>query len=353
MMATRPFGFGSLLLAVASLTGCVSKIHVPLDEISPESRLAAVPVLERSRPIPALEPPGEPLDVHNQTIERSRRGGHEIRLLTFAASGPNGQPGDTVEGIWYRTPPTEPRPVVVVLPIWGASTYPPNTISRGLLRRHGDALHLVRVQGESRIFDWDRLMEAADPDSFAELVEEMAERLRTHVVDLRRLIRWLAARPEIDQDRIALVGFSIGATVGAMVKMSEESVERAVLAMGGARIADIAAHCRGLRRELRETIENRFGWNRERYRDLFVAVFAELDPANHPGRVDPSRVLLIDARHDDCMPEVSREALWEAMGRPERITYRYKHRTAFYAMTPLGLNTMRREIYRFLDELLD
>ena len=37
------------------------------------------------------------------------------------------------------------------------------------------------------------------------------------------------------------------------------------------------------------------------------------------------------------------------MGRPERIAYLYDHRMAFLAMTFLGGNDLRQQIYRFLD----
>jgi hypothetical protein len=30
----------------------------------------------------------------------------------------------------------------------------------------------------------------------------------------------------------------------------------------------------------------------------------------------------------------------------------YRHRRAFYSLTPLGLNYARRKIYRFLDDVL-
>ena len=34
------------------------------------------------------------------------------------------------------------------------------------------------------------------------------------------------------------------------------------------------------------------------------------------------------------------------------MTFLYQHRSAFYSLTPLGLNVSRRKIYRFLDETL-
>jgi hypothetical protein len=60
-------------------------------------------------------------------------------------------------------------------------------------------------------------------------------------------------------------------------------------------------------------------------------------------------VLIIEAAADTCMPPSSRERLWRAMGRPERIAYLYDHRMAFLAMTFLGGNNLQQQIYRFLD----
>jgi hypothetical protein len=34
------------------------------------------------------------------------------------------------------------------------------------------------------------------------------------------------------------------------------------------------------------------------------------------------------------------------------VTFLYQHRSAFYSLTPLGLNVSRRKIYRFLDEIV-
>jgi hypothetical protein len=52
------------------------------------------------------------------------------------------------------------------------------------------------------------------------------------------------------------------------------------------------------------------------------------------------------------MPARSRAALWEAMGRPERFTMHYGHKTSFLAMTPLGPNFMRNKALQFLDRVL-
>lgn len=40
--------------------------------------------------------------------------------------------------------------------------------------------------------------------------------------------------------------------------------------------------------------------------------------------------------------------MWEALGRPERLTMDYDHRAAFYSITPLGFNWLRYRIWEFL-----
>ena len=67
---------------------------------------------------------------------------------------------------------------------------------------------------------------------------------------------------------------------------------------------------------------------------------------------DPSRVLIIEAGADTCVPESARDRLWHAMGRPERIAYSYDHRMAFLAMTFLGGHNLQRQVYRFLNRTL-
>jgi hypothetical protein len=81
-------------------------------------------------------------------------------------------------------------------------------------------------------------------------------------------------------------------------------------------------------------------------------LFDPADPMRFEGRYDPTKILMIDAMFDDCMPESSRAALWEITGHPERVTFLYRHRSAFYSLTPLGLNVSRRKIYRFLAEIV-
>ena len=55
---------------------------------------------------------------------------------------------------------------------------------------------------------------------------------------------------------------------------------------------------------------------------------------------------------DDCTAEAGPESLWEALGRPERITMDFDHRRAFYSITPLAFNWLRHRIWGFLEPRL-
>jgi hypothetical protein len=52
------------------------------------------------------------------------------------------------------------------------------------------------------------------------------------------------------------------------------------------------------------------------------------------------------------MPESARGRFWQAMGRPERVSYQYNHRATFLAMTFLGGHDMQHWVYGFLDRTL-
>ena len=180
----------------------------------------------------------------------------------------------------------------------------------------------------------------------------MARRIETTVIDIRRFLDWAATREDLDPERVGLIGFSLGALMGSLVAVSDERVAATVLVMGAGNFEQVMANCEGRPGRSREQVMARFAWTREDYRVHMARVMGHLNPENFPGRVDPARVLVIDSRDDECMPERARDALWLAMGKPERISFHYGHKTSFLSMTPLGANYMRRQIYRFFERSL-
>jgi hypothetical protein len=306
----------------------------------------------RYEPLASAPPPFETFE--RTTVDLSepfdRTRNHELVSLRFRSSGRNGDPENLVEGQYFRSRDEGAKPLVVVMPIWGTSSYPPAKISQGYARR-SDA-HVIWIYGNAPIFPWTELSSAPTEEAFMALARDSAERFRTAVVDMRRLVDWASTRPEIDASRIAFVGFSMSALVTATLIATEPRLSGAVLMMGAANFADVFSVCRNRAGEVRSHALRNFGWTIDRYREFFKGLFDPADPVRFAGHYDPDEILLIDAMFDDCMPESSRAALWEITGHPRRITFLSKHRSAFYSLTPLGLNVSRRKIYRFLDRQL-
>ena len=137
------------------------------------------------------------------------------------------------------------------------------------------------------------------------------------------------------------------------VLTQEPRFEAAVLVMGGALKQTFLANCSGKRlTAVRAKVAAEFGWAPEDLEAHLQPIVRDVDAATYPGRVDPRKVFIIDAARDDCMIEPCREAMWEALGRPERLTMNYDPRRAFYSITPLGFNWLRPRIWEFLEARL-
>lgn len=278
---------------------------------------------------------------------------YELRLLELPSIGDNGQDNNLVTAKYYRSALPGQHPLVIVLPIWGTYTYPPRKLSSSIQRRSNGAVHVLHVQGDTHLANWPGIIDAADESEFLELWREAVERQRVTIVDVRRLIDWAEQRPEIDADRVALIGCSISAMVAGTIATQEPRLAATVTVMGGSHMQSVVANCDGQRAtRVQAKAAASFGWDREELEAQLEPIMSVVDPANYPNRVDPRRVLIIEANRDKCAPQESREDLWLALGKPERISMNYDHAPAFYSMTPLGLSWMRRRIWEFLEPRL-
>lgn len=277
---------------------------------------------------------------------------YRVRSLSFPSLGDNGQRGNLVKALYYQSKLPGKKKLVIVLPIWGTSTYPSRKITKSLLRYSRGDINVLRILGEDFLFDWAAMRAAASEAALIAVAERMVERVRTHVRDVRRAIDWAEAQPGVDADRIGLIGFSMGAIVGSLIAANEPRIAATVLAMGGANTHEMLANCFGRAKETREAIMARLGWTKEAFEEKLARPLMPINAARFAGSVNPDRVIIFEAERDRCIPKSSREALWQAMGQPQRVSLANGHKMAFLAMTPLGFNTMRRKIYDFLEETL-
>jgi dienelactone hydrolase len=327
---------------VGVLAGCTAHVHTPY---RPDALLAS-----------AEDPAGHifpyarsPVDYTNHVIEQRPELTYQERRLHLRSYGENGQRDDALEAVYYRSNTAGALPLVIVLPLWGSHNYPPDEMTNTLRFRAKGAAHVLRVVGERYIYDWEAMGDARTESEFIEVMRRMVERDRINVIDVSRWVDWAEGRDEIDATRIGVIGFSRSALIAVPAAANEPRLGAVVSVMGGAHPHRIMATCDGRAEVLREKIMTRLGWTREEYERALAPVYAPIDIANYPGRADPSRILVFDSALDECVPQSAREALWETLGRPERYSLQYSHKTSFYAMTGLGLYWMRRRIYDFLE----
>ena len=338
----------SSLITVAAAAGCASRAYYPCS--GPDSASGAAAVGDRDG-AGAFSYSATVPEITNHVL--SDDGLYRRRRLTYPSVGRNGQPDNLVTVHYHQSVVPGRWPALIVLPIWGISNYPSRKITREVVRSSAGKMHVLDVQGDAFLLDWDGLHGAPDADSFLDVWHDNIERERTTVVDIRRLVDWAETRPEIDADRLALIGFSHGAIVAAIIAVHEPRIAATVLVFGGAHPYTTIAHCDGSRTVgLQDRVARQFGWSQDEYERRLAPIFEVMDPARYPGRMDPERVLLFEAGRDPGVAQSSYAALWEAMGKPARYTVEASHRKSFYTMTPLYLGWLQGKVWDFLEGVL-
>ncbi len=340
-------GFAAVVLPV--LVGCTTHTVIPAqsaaDVIGSSLRIGGAD--------PRYEYPRGEVTFENHLFGEGATPAYSQRLLTIPSIGDNRQEGNAIAGRYYRSNDEEPRPLVIVLPIFARYTYPSEKMSRYLQRHSDGAVHVLDVEGKDFLFDWYTLSNTSDEAEFMDEIRKGIQTERTVVVDIRRLVDWAEQQSEIDGSRVALIGFSRSAIVAGLAATQEPRLAATVLIMGGAHPHQIVARCDGKRTSaLHRNVKRSFGWDAHELERRIADDFSLVDAANYPDRVDPQSVLMFEAARDECITESPREALWQAMGRPKTLSLNYGHRVAFAAMTPLGGNWICDRTWEFLQQRL-
>jgi dienelactone hydrolase len=143
---------------------------------------------------------------------------------------------------------------------------------------------------------------------------------RQSVADVRRALDWLLSRPEVDPERVGIVGISLGAIQGSLVLGVEPRLRRNVLTLGGGDVASILTTESRETRKVRAVLAER-GITKE---DL-ARKLAPIEPLRYAARIDPRTVLMLNASEDEIIPKACTEALWRTIGEPEIHWYPTGH----------------------------
>lgn len=256
-------------------------------------------------------------------LEAGRRDGRAAeRKVHFPSAVRRGVPSDLVHGVYF-----EPRregdgrvPAAVVLHHTGGSFEGEAILARHLARHGVAALTIELPNYGSRKTPGSRrgFLDADD-------VEQVHEGFRQAVIDARRAADFLRSRPEVDPDRVGVVGISLGAIVGATAAGVDPRFARAVLVVGGGDLAKILENAPEAAR-VRERLKGK-GVTPE----LLARGLASVDPVTFARRLRADDVLMLNAKSDEIIPRESTVALWRRAGYPEIRWYDGGHAAGIVA----------------------
>lgn len=157
------------------------------------------------------------------------------------------------------------------------------------------------------------------------------------VQDIRRVVDWIEAQPDLDGDKIGICGISLGSITGALATAIEPRLTHACLIIGGGSLADLVFE--SVESEAREyrKLWTESGGTRESLRE----VMAPFDPVTYPDRLKKRVIFMINADQDESVPVSCNKALWEAAGRQRIVWYPCGHYTIVQYLMPALQHTVQ------------
>lgn len=196
-------------------------------------------------------------------------------------------------------------PGVVVLHILGGDFFLSETIAHHLASNGIPALFVkMPYYGERRSASRNKMI-TKDP-------RESAEGMRQGVLDIRQAAAWLAARPEVDRNRLGITGISLGGIMSALAAGIECRLTSCAVYLGGGDFANVLwDHADG------EAVKFRKAWQ-EAGGDqaTFAEILRPVDPCTYGLRLTGRRILMVNATHDEVIPRSSTEALQKSIAAP-------------------------------------
>lgn len=154
-------------------------------------------------------------------------------------------------------------------------------------RDHGERKPAALAAGVSR-----PAVGTADGLRFALVVKDT-------VGDYRFALDYLQTRPDVDSRRVGLLGYSMGAMMGAILGGVDERVKALVLEVGGDPVRPFVL---GAPPALRAQVET-------------------ISPSNYVGHIAPRPLLMINAKADQTMKEDAARRLQQAAREPKQIIW--------------------------------
>jgi dienelactone hydrolase len=212
------------------------------------------------------------------------------------------------------------RPLVLLVPILAGGREIMFALARRLVDRGFHAAWCERVDS------------AMSPPQRGPELEQLFRRTILHQ---RALLAWLRASPELAPSSTFALGISMGGIVSAVLAALEPELDGTAVCLAGADLPAIVLDSAEAR------VERWREWRFEADGLGSASLLQELrrhlltDPAHLAAFVPVDRVLVVGTSLDTVVRPGHQQLLWEALGRPRRLTLPLGHYTAALAFDPI------------------
>lgn len=226
--------------------------------------------------------------------------------VTLPSPVPSGVPcNNLIPLAYYKPPSTRPVPAVILLhPLGDGSSFVMRRMARFFVSQ-GLAVAAFHLPYHSR------RLPPGDYPLRHYVTSDVARAVQTYVQaasDVSAVVDWLLHRPEVDKERIGIVGVSMGAIIGHLAMGKDARLKAGVAILGGGDLLHM------YETSLLTRFVSPFGPRRlsAAERELVQSV----DPISYAAFNQPRRVLMIQAARDDFVTPHTVRRLHEALGRP-------------------------------------
>jgi dienelactone hydrolase len=241
---------------------------------------------------------------------------------------------NTVHAEYYRPKSKGPVPGVIVLDITAGDQRLSRTIATHLAQHQIAALFVQMAYYGPRRPPGSQLR-LLSPD-----YRHTMAAVRQTVLDIRQATAWLESRPEIDRERLGILGTSLGSFMGSLAAEMEPKLRRVAVLLGGGGLVD--AYYDDSRAASFRQLWEALGGTKEKLAELI----APADPLTCAANLKERKLLILAGKRDDIVPPKAAEALWKATGEQEIIWYDCTH----YGAVAYFLPAMRHIVHHFSAE---
>jgi predicted esterase len=245
----------------------------------------------------------------------------------------------TARGEYFQPEGTDTAPLVIMLHgVGDHSVVPCRVLARNLASQGIACLILYLAVHSSRM---PKMLRKALPRLGT---DEWFEIYRTSVIEVRQIADWASSRPELDEERLAVFGISLGGFVSAIAMGVDERIGAGILFVSGGNSGKIAQKARSgvLRRNYRSS-EAEYRKNQENYTRYLTEVadngFEDVVPPTSGYLMDPltyahclrnRQLLMMNARWDVFIPREATEDFWQRCGQPEIVWFAGGHSSIWF-----------------------